>query len=118
MPQIAPKVDERDSLLEQIRTKVSACNFMLIIPFCIQNIILFKNAFRFSQSFNLKPAVTTRPSIQGPKTNLKFAAILEKANAIRQVCLTTCLIYCNRRVFLFLFLFLFDTPFLWGPLIC
>ncbi|XP_040866851.1 protein SCAR2 isoform X1 [Glycine max] len=84
MPQIAPKVDERDSLLEQIRTKVSACNFMLIIPFCIQNIILFKNAFRFSQSFNLKPAVTTRPSIQGPKTNLKFAAILEKANAIRQ----------------------------------
>ncbi|KAK7390266.1 hypothetical protein VNO78_25565 [Psophocarpus tetragonolobus] len=56
MPQIAPKVDERDSLLEQIRTK----------------------------SFNLKPAVTTRPSIQGPKTNLKLAAILEKANAIRQ----------------------------------
>ncbi|KAJ1419269.1 WH2 domain [Sesbania bispinosa] len=56
MPQIAPKLDERDSLLEQIRTK----------------------------SFNLKPAVTTRPSIQGPKTNLKLAAILEKANAIRQ----------------------------------
>ncbi|KOM57924.1 hypothetical protein LR48_Vigan11g095700 [Vigna angularis] len=56
MPQTAPKVDERDSLLEQIRTK----------------------------SFNLKPAVTTRPSIQGPKTNLKLAAILEKANAIRQ----------------------------------
>ncbi|XP_011077501.1 protein SCAR2 [Sesamum indicum] len=50
------KVDERDSLLEQIRAK----------------------------SFNLKPAVTTRPSIQGPKTNLKLAAILEKANAIRQ----------------------------------
>ncbi|KAK7349733.1 hypothetical protein VNO77_07351 [Canavalia gladiata] len=56
MPQIAPKVDERDSLLEQIRTK----------------------------SFNLRPAVATRPSIQGPKTNLKLAAILEKANAIRQ----------------------------------
>ncbi|GLT89355.1 hypothetical protein SLE2022_073400 [Rubroshorea leprosula] len=56
LPQIAPKVDERDSLLEQIRTK----------------------------SFNLKPAVVTRPSIQGPKTNLKVAAILEKANAIRQ----------------------------------
>ncbi|KAL0344415.1 UNVERIFIED_CONTAM: protein SCAR2 [Sesamum radiatum] len=54
-PQIQ-KVDERDSLLEQIRAK----------------------------SFNLKPAVTTRPSIQGPKTNLKLAAILEKANAIRQ----------------------------------
>ncbi|GKV22082.1 hypothetical protein SLEP1_g31981 [Rubroshorea leprosula] len=56
LSQIAPKVDERDSLLEQIRTK----------------------------SFNLKPAVVTRPSIQGPKTNLKVAAILEKANAIRQ----------------------------------
>jgi hypothetical protein len=54
-PQIQ-KVDERDSLLEQIRTK----------------------------SFNLKPAVATRPSIQGPKTNLRVAAILEKANAIRQ----------------------------------
>ncbi|KAJ7950067.1 Protein SCAR2 [Quillaja saponaria] len=55
-PQIEPKVDERDSLLEQIRTK----------------------------SFNLKSAALTRPSIQGPKTNLKVAAILEKANAIRQ----------------------------------
>ncbi|XP_010256993.1 PREDICTED: uncharacterized protein LOC104597241 [Nelumbo nucifera] len=53
---IEPKKDERDSLLEQIRTK----------------------------SFNLKPAVTTKPSIQGPKTNLNVAAILEKANAIRQ----------------------------------
>ncbi|XP_025633881.1 protein SCAR2 isoform X2 [Arachis hypogaea] len=56
VPQTAPKTDERDSLLEQIRTK----------------------------SFNLKPTVATRPSIQGPKTNLKLAAILEKANAIRQ----------------------------------
>ncbi|CAL0313076.1 unnamed protein product [Lupinus luteus] len=57
-PQLAPKVDERDSLLEQIRTK----------------------------SFNLKPAVTasTRRSIQGPRTNLTVAAMLEKANAIRQ----------------------------------
>lgn len=54
--QIGQKVEERDSLLEQIRAK----------------------------SFNLKPAVVTRPSIQGPKTNLKLAAILEKANAIRQ----------------------------------
>jgi hypothetical protein len=26
--------------------------------------------------------------VQGPKTNLKVAAILEKANAIRQVCLS------------------------------
>ncbi|KAJ8551010.1 hypothetical protein K7X08_000380 [Anisodus acutangulus] len=50
------KVDERDSLLEQIRKK----------------------------SFNLKPAVATRPSIQGPQTNLRVAAILEKAKTIRQ----------------------------------
>ncbi|KAE8731037.1 hypothetical protein F3Y22_tig00002841pilonHSYRG00213 [Hibiscus syriacus] len=55
-PPVIPKVDERGSLLEQIRTK----------------------------SFNLKPAMVTRPSIQGPKTNLRLAAILEKANAIRQ----------------------------------
>ncbi|XP_073289203.1 protein SCAR2-like [Primulina huaijiensis] len=50
------KVDERDSILEQIRTK----------------------------SFNLKPALASRPSIRAPKTNLKVAAILQKANAIRQ----------------------------------
>ncbi|KAL1545437.1 SCAR-like protein 1 [Salvia divinorum] len=52
------KVEERDSLLEQIRTK----------------------------SFNLKPAMASRPSIrtQAPNTNLKVVAILEKANAIRQ----------------------------------
>ncbi|KAL6278235.1 hypothetical protein ACE6H2_021836 [Prunus campanulata] len=60
-PQVEPKVDERDSLLQQIRTK----------------------------SFNLKPAsvtrqTVTRPSVQGPTTNLRVAAILEKANAIRQ----------------------------------
>ncbi|KAF9597747.1 hypothetical protein IFM89_021234 [Coptis chinensis] len=55
-PQISPQADERNSLLEQIRTK----------------------------SFSLKPAVGSRPSIQGPKTNLKVVAILEKANAIRQ----------------------------------
>ncbi|KAJ8533117.1 hypothetical protein K7X08_016006 [Anisodus acutangulus] len=50
------KVDERDSLLEQIRKK----------------------------SFNLKPTVATRLSIQGPQTNLRVAAILEKAKTIRQ----------------------------------
>ncbi|XP_059462433.1 protein SCAR2 isoform X2 [Corylus avellana] len=55
-PHNVPKVDERDSLLEQIRTK----------------------------SFNLKPAVVTRASIHGPNTNLKVAAILEKAKTIRQ----------------------------------
>ncbi|KAL6520872.1 hypothetical protein OROGR_017441 [Orobanche gracilis] len=50
------KVDERDSLLEQIRTK----------------------------SFNLRPSLASRPSIRGPNTNLNVAAIVEKANAIRQ----------------------------------
>ncbi|KAK4748172.1 hypothetical protein SAY87_014758 [Trapa incisa] len=56
-PQLAQKLQERDSLLEQIRTK----------------------------SFNLKPATVARPNIQqGPKTDLKVAAILAKASAIRQ----------------------------------
>ncbi|XP_041027529.1 LOW QUALITY PROTEIN: protein SCAR2-like [Juglans microcarpa x Juglans regia] len=55
-PEIGQKVDERDSLLEQIRRK----------------------------SFNLKPAAVTRPSIHGPQTNLKVAAILEKAKTVRQ----------------------------------
>ncbi|ERM95585.1 protein SCAR2 isoform X1 [Amborella trichopoda] len=50
------KVNERDVLLEQIRTK----------------------------SFNLRPTVATRPNIQVPTTNINVAAILEKANAIRQ----------------------------------
>ncbi|KAJ0975528.1 hypothetical protein J5N97_017493 [Dioscorea zingiberensis] len=54
-PSTKPK-DERNSLLEQIKNK----------------------------SFNLKPAVVTKPSIKGPSTNIKVAAILEKANAIRQ----------------------------------
>ncbi|KAK7374018.1 hypothetical protein VNO80_07441 [Phaseolus coccineus] len=57
MPPREAKGDERDSLLEIIRTK----------------------------SFNLRPAAVNRPpSIWGPKTNLRVAAILEKANAIRQ----------------------------------
>ncbi|KAG9445455.1 hypothetical protein H6P81_016795 [Aristolochia fimbriata] len=55
-PDIEPKADERDSLLEQIRTK----------------------------SFNLKPAVASRPIVQGPRTNLNIVAILQKAHAIRQ----------------------------------
>ncbi|XP_071691375.1 uncharacterized protein [Rutidosis leptorrhynchoides] len=52
-----PKVEEHDSILDQIRAK----------------------------SFKLKPAVQTRPTnIQSPRTNLRVAAILEKANAIRK----------------------------------
>jgi hypothetical protein len=84
MPQIEPKVDERDSWLEQIRTKVQTCN-LRFHPFYFQIILVFKITLWFSQSFNLKPAVATRPRIQGPKTNMKLAAILEKANSIRQV---------------------------------
>ncbi|KAI3884508.1 hypothetical protein MKW92_028826, partial [Papaver armeniacum] len=53
---LEPKEDERNTLLEQIRNR----------------------------SFSLKPAAVTRPSVQGPRTNLKLVAILEKANAIRQ----------------------------------
>ncbi|KAI3958137.1 hypothetical protein MKW98_020779, partial [Papaver atlanticum] len=56
LSQLEPKEDERNSLLEQIRNR----------------------------SFSLKPAAVTRPSVQGPRTNLKLVAILEKANAIRQ----------------------------------
>ncbi|XP_010505466.1 PREDICTED: protein SCAR2-like [Camelina sativa] len=56
-PPIKSKQDDNDSLLAQIRNK----------------------------SVNLKPAAATRPSIQtGPKTNIRVAAILEKANTIRQ----------------------------------
>ncbi|KFK36736.1 hypothetical protein AALP_AA4G162900 [Arabis alpina] len=56
-PPIKSKQEDKDSLLAQIRNR----------------------------SVNLKPAVATRPSIQtGPKTNLRVAAILEKANTIRQ----------------------------------
>ncbi|KAI9115872.1 hypothetical protein K1719_012802 [Acacia pycnantha] len=57
-PPKVPKVEEKDSFLEQIRTK----------------------------SFNLRPTATTRKRYhyQWSRTNLKVAAILEKANAIRQ----------------------------------
>ncbi|KAL4572452.1 hypothetical protein LXL04_019229 [Taraxacum kok-saghyz] len=53
------KGQENAKLLEQIRTK----------------------------SYKLKPAVQTRPNIHSPNTNVRLAAILEKANAIRQVVL-------------------------------
>jgi len=57
----------------------------LIYPYYFQRNLVFKITFSLHQSFNLKPAVATRPRIQGPKTNMKLAAILEKANSIRQV---------------------------------
>ncbi|XP_010279123.1 PREDICTED: SCAR-like protein 2 isoform X2 [Nelumbo nucifera] len=51
------EVDEREDLLQQIRAK----------------------------SFNLRRTTSTRPNFSpGPTTNVKVAAILEKANAIRQ----------------------------------
>ncbi|KAF3790643.1 SCAR-like protein 2 [Nymphaea thermarum] len=54
-----PQPDERDSFLEQIRAK----------------------------SFNLKRTIASRPNFSSPRptTNVNVAAILEKANAIRQV---------------------------------
>ncbi|KAJ8436978.1 hypothetical protein Cgig2_012265 [Carnegiea gigantea] len=61
---VRPKTDDRDSLLDQIRNKVT------------------DNAL--SQSFNLRPAVMDRPNVQGPRTNLRVAAILQKASNIRQ----------------------------------
>ncbi|KAJ4978616.1 hypothetical protein NE237_009396 [Protea cynaroides] len=60
LPEMLQKMDKRDSLLEQIRTK------------------------SFSLKPTLRPMVTTRFNIHGPRTNLKVAAILEKANTIRQ----------------------------------
>ncbi|KAH0465867.1 hypothetical protein IEQ34_005970 [Dendrobium chrysotoxum] len=53
-----PKEAEKNHLLEQIKTK----------------------------SLNLKPATSKANMVKAPSTNLKVAAILEKANAIRQVC--------------------------------
>ncbi|CAH9061486.1 unnamed protein product [Cuscuta europaea] len=50
------KAGERDTLLEEIRSK----------------------------SFSLKPTVITRPTVQFPQTNLRVAAILERAKTIRQ----------------------------------
>uniref|UniRef100_A0A804JAU1 WH2 domain-containing protein n=1 Tax=Musa acuminata subsp. malaccensis TaxID=214687 RepID=A0A804JAU1_MUSAM len=56
-PSDKPKANERDALLEQIRNK----------------------------SYSLKPAVLSKPNSKGHPANIKVAAILEKANAIRQV---------------------------------
>lgn len=43
-PQIAPKVDERDSLLEQIRSKVRASKFYLVLHAILTQLILvFRN---------------------------------------------------------------------------
>ncbi|WOL16613.1 SCAR-like protein 1 [Canna indica] len=55
-PSTKPKSEERDALLEQIRNK----------------------------SFTLKPAVSSKQNNKGHTTNIKVAAILEKANALRQ----------------------------------
>lgn len=59
LPSTKPKEDDRNSLLEEIKNK----------------------------SFNLKPANAIKPNFKGvPPANLKVAAILEKANAIRKAC--------------------------------
>lgn len=53
----------------------TSCILPILLVFHTNNVLLW-----LYQSFNLKPAVQTR----GPPTNLRVAAILEKANAIRQ----------------------------------
>ncbi|KAG6477820.1 protein SCAR2-like [Zingiber officinale] len=56
-PSDKPKAEEKDALLEQIRNK----------------------------SYNLKPAtVLSKPNNKSHSTNIRVAAILEKANAVRQ----------------------------------
>lgn len=78
---------ERNVLLEQIRSKVSSLHsFHLCWSYCLLLLLLLICLSNCSwQSFNLKPAAVAKPSMKGPPTNLKVAAILEKANAIRQV---------------------------------
>lgn len=45
-----------------------------------------KTLLSVCQSLNLKPTKScVKPNLKGPPTNLKIAAILERANAIRQV---------------------------------
>ena len=85
---VVEKTEERDSLFEQIRNKVALRLQFLIHDDVIHPkywVKLSSYDFSFCQSFNLKPAVAARPNIQGPRTNLKVAAILEKASTIRQV---------------------------------
>ncbi|URE04685.1 hypothetical protein MUK42_33966 [Musa troglodytarum] len=55
-PSNKPKANERDALLEQIRNK----------------------------AYSLKPAALSKPNNKGHSANIKVAAILEKANALRQ----------------------------------
>jgi hypothetical protein len=78
-------------MLEEIKNKASIKNFFLLI-FNFQNIndlsifLLFYVCFLW-QSCTLKPVMVKKPNFMGPysRTNLKVAAMLEKANAIRQV---------------------------------
>lgn len=96
--------DERNALLEQIRNKVSPflClelnvnyNSLQYPPLCFENSSkkmklskpFIERLCLLCQSFNLKPVLAKRPMIMGrPSTNLKVVAILERANAFRQVC--------------------------------
>jgi len=61
------------------------------------------------QAFNLRPTVTGKSNdATGPTANVKVTAILEKANAIRQVFVTTLLLsitdfpYCDWFCILYL----------------
>jgi hypothetical protein len=70
-------------MLEQIKNKVSLTD----APKHYRRSATYINTIMLClQSINLKPVVAKRPNVMGgPRTNLQVAAILERANAIRQV---------------------------------
>jgi len=100
-----PLPDERQAILEQIRTKVSLYLFLFAVchPFSTelcQTVLLHQPikyrakdlelSFFFFLSFNLRHTEKEKKEpVVRPVTNINVAAILEKANAIRQVRVTT-----------------------------
>jgi hypothetical protein len=91
-----PLPDERQAILEQIRTKVShpfsteLCQTVLLHQPIKYRAKDFELSFFFFQSFNLRHTEKEKKEpVVRPVTNINVAAILEKANAIRQVHVTT-----------------------------
>ncbi|GAB2272113.1 hypothetical protein Dimus_006932 [Dionaea muscipula] len=81
-PQVEQKVEEREMLIDVLQLRKVGERAKSPVPMEEDRDALLQQIR--NKSFHLKPAAVTRPSIQGPKTNLKVAAILEKANTIRQ----------------------------------
>ncbi|KAL5989658.1 hypothetical protein ACLOJK_010551 [Asimina triloba] len=72
-------LDEKEDFLHQIRNKFFEAHARMNYSAGLSG-----KLYRYG-SFNLRPTVSTRPSIHpGPTTNINVVAILEKANAIRQ----------------------------------